>query len=125
MASEEETCKLLTQELSKARLGLLELYEFLPHDRNPSEEEISDLIDYSELKDLPVAWRKKLANEIRRQNLAQKSKAEFIAGGMEVLYAWVYVEAMNKASDAVLEFLRHDRERGGLRSKRPQGAPPG
>lgn len=109
---EEETRKLLPEKLAKARRGLRQLYDLLPHDRNPKEREVSDLLDHTELEELLPAWRRKLAEKIRWENLAQKPLAEFITGGMEVLYAWAYIEAMKDASGPTLERLRNDREDG-------------
>lgn len=110
--AQEETRKLLPEKLAKARRGLAQLYDILPHDRRPSQDEIVTLIDNTELEELLPAWRRKLAEKIRWENLARKSKAEFVSGGMELLYEWAYVEAMKDASGAVLERLQREPDAG-------------
>ncbi len=102
--------------LRRARRGLGDLYDLLPHNKKPDRDEIIDLIGQTELEDMLPGMRRILADAIRRDNLHEKKKAGFIEGGIKAIYSlYIYMEALKAGGDDYLEQRQAERNREGGR----------
>ncbi len=109
------TEKRLPEILRRARRGLADLYDLLPHNKKPDRDEIIDLISHTELEDMLPGMRRILADAIRRDNLYEKKKAGFIEGGIKAISRYIHMEAIKAGGDDWLQARQEARNREGAR----------
>ena len=108
-----ERDKQMPEMLKLATKGLGELFEHLPKNQDITEENLTKLLDNTELRIMLPGMRKMFAEEVFREKINQiGDKEQFIVESLdtEALKLFINAEALKASTDDSLQHIREARE---------------
>lgn len=94
---------------AQAAAALVSVYDQLHNRPDPGSAEISQAIRTTPpLTELSPLYMRQVETVISTEHLAQKSQAEFVSRGLEVLDLWIHIQGLKRGTNRDLESLRAD-----------------
>ena len=97
--------------LEQTEQALGSLYDLLPHEGKLEQQQIIPFLEQTDLRILLPAVRMQLWAAIRRGQLNERPRDEFVSEALKSLNLWIHMEGLNHAADRQLaELRRHIQE---------------